>query len=215
MSGASQYDAWYETERGRWIGGLETALILRMLHPRPAESLLDVGCGTGYFTRKLAAEMSGPVVGLDPDEERIAFARRRACCGETYQTGSALDIPFASKSMDLAMSITALCFISGEDGAVSEMVRVARRRVALGLLGSHSLLFAEKGRGGGRGAYRGARWHTARAARELAIGAGLRNVAVRSAVFFPSGSALARRAERIVPERTPFGGFLLVTGDVR
>lgn len=42
--------------------------------------MLDLGCGTGGLTRRLA-ELVGPdgrVLGIDPDEARIALARRTA-----------------------------------------------------------------------------------------------------------------------------------------
>jgi hypothetical protein len=37
------YEAWYHTPRGAWIGGLESALLLRLLQPHPGQTLLDVG----------------------------------------------------------------------------------------------------------------------------------------------------------------------------
>lgn len=39
---------------------------LRLSRPRPGDWLLDVGCGTGFFTRSLAELWPGPVIGLDP-----------------------------------------------------------------------------------------------------------------------------------------------------
>ncbi|MGA8050092.1 MAG: hypothetical protein WCA09_07935 [Burkholderiales bacterium] len=49
-----QYDYWYRTPRGRWIGEIEFRLICALLEPQPAARILDVGCGTGYFTRRAA-----------------------------------------------------------------------------------------------------------------------------------------------------------------
>jgi protein-L-isoaspartate O-methyltransferase len=43
----ADYDAWYDTPRGRWIGDTEYALAARLLAPQAGDSLLDVGCGTG------------------------------------------------------------------------------------------------------------------------------------------------------------------------
>jgi ubiquinone/menaquinone biosynthesis C-methylase UbiE len=66
---AETYDRWYETPRGRWIGQREVALLLGELQPRPGESLLDVGCGTGFFTRALASAIGGPATGVDINPE--------------------------------------------------------------------------------------------------------------------------------------------------
>ncbi|MBN1135320.1 MAG: hypothetical protein JXM73_01975, partial [Anaerolineae bacterium] len=50
---ASGYEAWYETT-GRRADRLEKALLKQLLARFPqASSLLEVGCGTGHFTRWL------------------------------------------------------------------------------------------------------------------------------------------------------------------
>jgi 2-polyprenyl-3-methyl-5-hydroxy-6-metoxy-1,4-benzoquinol methylase len=53
---AAEYDAWYRTPRGEWIGETEYRLLGKLLAARPHETLIDVGCGTGYFTRRFALE---------------------------------------------------------------------------------------------------------------------------------------------------------------
>ena len=41
-----QYEAWYATQRGAWIGGEEYRLLDSLLAQTLGETLLDVGCGT-------------------------------------------------------------------------------------------------------------------------------------------------------------------------
>lgn len=70
----------------------------------PGHRVLDVGCGTGYLTRRMAARVGpdGAVTGVDPSTPVLDYARRKkqrpgsAAC--TYQEGiaEALDLPDAS-----------------------------------------------------------------------------------------------------------------------
>jgi SAM-dependent methyltransferase len=185
-----------------------------MVAPQPGESLLDVGCGTGYFTRGLARLLGGPVSGIDINPAWVAYAAQRDDPGIDWLVGDARALPFRDKSFDLAVSITALCFIDDERQAVREMLRVARRRVALGLLNRRSLLWREKGRRGGKGAYRGARWHTPGEAIALFHGLPVIRVRIRTAVWLPGGGWLARNTERFWPAPLHGGAFLLVVADL-
>jgi SAM-dependent methyltransferase len=209
----ADYDAWYRTPRGRWIGETEYRLLREVLVPPAGASVLDVGCGTGYFTRRLASN-GLDVTGVDPSAEMILFARSQSAHGARYTVGDARRLPFPDRQFDCCVAITSLCFIREQDQAVAEMVRVTRRRIALGLLNRHSLLHWQKGRRGGQGAYRGAAWHSARDARQILDRFSLRCIRVRSAIYLPSGSAVAKCIECAVPHGLFFGGFLLVVGDV-
>lgn len=209
-----EYDRWYETPRGRWIGQRELRLVREGLGPRTRESLLDVGCGTGYFTRALTGLLEGPVVGVDVDPAAVDYARARRVARESYAVADARDLPYADASFDLVMSITALCFVDDEVAAVREMARVARRRIALGLLNRDSLLWLRKGRGGGSAGYHGARWHTVPQARALLAGLGVGDIHTRTAIQLPGGGAGALMLERIWPSRLPTGAFILVAGSV-
>ncbi|MDP3586268.1 MAG: class I SAM-dependent methyltransferase [Thiobacillus sp.] len=206
------YDAWYDTPRGRWIGETEYALATRGLAAQPGDSLLDVGCGTGWFTRRAAADKL-VVTGLDPNAAWLDFARAHSSPALRWVEGDGRALPFADASFDHVLSIAALCFIDDERQAVAEALRVARRRFALGWLNRSSLLYWQKGRHGGSGAYRGARWHTAREVRALFAGLPVKNLKLRSAIFLPSGSGSATWLERGVPKTLPWGGLLLASGE--
>lgn len=205
---AAQYDAWYQTARGSWIGQTEYDLLRAALAPHPGETVIDIGCGTGYFTRRFALD-GHAVTGVDVDPGMVKFARRHAASGERYVCADARHLPFADRAFDLSISVTALCFIRDERSAFAEMLRVSRRSFALGLLNRRSLLYLQKGRKA-QGAYRGAHWHTTREVRSLMSDLAVEDYLVQSAIFVPTGSGLARVVERHLPNRLPLGAFIVV-----
>jgi SAM-dependent methyltransferase len=105
--------------------------------PRMAEAaaiehgqhVLDVGCGTGVLACA-AAERVGPkgrVVGLDPNDQMLAVARRKPTA-VTWQLGQAEALPFDDASFDDVVSQFALMFFESRSTAVAEMLRVLRPR---------------------------------------------------------------------------------------
>jgi len=213
-SAAERYDAWYHTARGAWIGETEFALLRDAIDGHRGETMLDVGCGTGHFTRLFAGRAGLRIVGLDPDLDWLRFARTNARAGENYISGRAEQLPFADRSFDCTIAVTSLCFVRDQVAALREMVRVTRRRLALGLLNRRSLLYLQKGRGGGVGAYRGATWHTPAEARALLAQMAVRDVRLKSAIHLPGGGALARATESWLPPDVLTGAFLLAAADI-
>lgn len=62
------------TREMRWRRAMLVALA-----PKPGETILDVGCGTGSFAVLLKAAAPGSIViGIDPDDEALAIGRRKA-----------------------------------------------------------------------------------------------------------------------------------------
>ncbi|MCU0835830.1 MAG: class I SAM-dependent methyltransferase [Chromatiaceae bacterium] len=203
---AASYHAWYETPRGAWIGRTELGLLQDLLHPQAGASLLDAGCGTGWFSAAFA-DWGLDVTGLDPDREALAFLRGHAP-GVSVVAGRAEALPFADGAFDYAAAVTSLCFVASPDQAVAELWRVARRRVVLGVLHRRSLLYLTRR---GRGGYREARWDLA--PEVLALTRGLTpspRAELGWAVFLPSAGPLARQVEPWVPRGLPLGAFLAV-----
>lgn len=94
---------------------------------KPGQDVLDVGCGTGVLARA-AAERMGPkgrVVGLDPNEQMLAVARRKPTA-VTWQLGRAEALPFGDASFDAVVSQFALMFFESKATAIAEMLRVLR-----------------------------------------------------------------------------------------
>lgn len=206
-----QYDAWYDTPRGRWIGEREWAMAGDALRLQPGDSVLDVGCGTGWFTRHAEA-VAQCVVGLDVDPASLHFARRKSARHTKYLQGDATALPFPGASFDKVMSIAALCFVPDWPHAIAEIVRVTRERFAIGLMNRHSMVYLRKGRHGGMGAYAGAHWHTrvelTNALRALPVV----QCTLPSGIFDASAGRAARVVERVLPSSWPVGSLLLLSG---
>lgn len=211
MRDPASYDAWYRTARGRWIGETEYRLLSRQLALRPEETILDAGCGTGYFSRRFA-QAGHSVVGVDLDPAAVAYARASRTPPLACAAADMRALPFADRSFDCVISVTALCFVEDEAQAMREIVRVARRRFALGLLNRDSLLHRAKGRAAG--GYAGARWQRGAALAALLGSLPVRDLRLATAIFVPGGGVLARTLERIVPANWPWGGFIALTGSV-
>ena len=72
---AAHYEAWYETLEGQRADGLEKGVLCWLLPGFPrAGSVLEVGCGTGHFSRWLRCHGLA-TVGLDLSPAMLAEAR--------------------------------------------------------------------------------------------------------------------------------------------
>jgi SAM-dependent methyltransferase len=94
-------------------------------------SVLDVGCGSGYFLQRFREYGAGDCRGIDLMEERIAAGRERYP-GLDLRVGSATELPFADGELDLVTQFTCLSSILDDDvrlAAAQEMRRVAGRWV--------------------------------------------------------------------------------------
>ena len=135
---ASRYEAWYGTPEGRRSDEMEKASLHQLLENFPrALSVLEVGCGTGHFTRWLR-EQGLAAMGLDLSAEMLAEAQ--ILDGLILVRGEAHRLPFADGTFDLVAFITTLEFLDQPQEAVAEALRVARRGLLLGVLNRWSLL---------------------------------------------------------------------------
>ena len=208
------YDRWYDTPKGRWTGEMEYRLLSRELRALPGESLLDAGCGTGWFSRRFFRD-GLRVTGVDRNMDWLAFAREKGPEGLSWIGGDLRALPFRDRRFDRVVSVAALCFVGDERKAVREIVRVTNRRFAIGWLNRNSLLYARKGRNGGAGSWRGARWHRPEEIHALFDGLPVEALEFHSCVFLPSGSFGARTAEAILPPSWLRGSLIVASGKRR
>jgi len=135
---AAHYEAWYETPEGRRADELEKGVLGWLLQgfPRPG-SVLELGCGTGHFTRWLS---DGGLAAVGLDLSAAMLVKARTLGGVPLVQSDARRLPFADGAFDLTAFITTLEFLERPGEALVEALRVARRGVLLGVLNRWSVL---------------------------------------------------------------------------
>ena len=116
----------YERFMGRW-SRLLAAPFLRFADVREGARVLDVGTGTGSLA--IAAEQAGAreVVGVDPSEGFIGYAKQRSKSPRTaFEVGDAQALRYPNASFDRTMALLVMNFIPDHVKAISEMRRVTR-----------------------------------------------------------------------------------------
>lgn len=135
---AGGYEGWYATPSGQRADQAETALLEWLLAWFPsARSILEVGCGSGHFSRWLAGN-GLRVVGLDRAPAMLVETRRRSP-GIPAVLGDAHHLPFRDGAVDLALFVVTLEFLKDPPVALSEAVRVARQGLVVVALNRWSL----------------------------------------------------------------------------
>jgi ubiquinone/menaquinone biosynthesis C-methylase UbiE len=131
------YEGWYQGA-GRSADLAEKRLLASLLDRLPAgASLLEIGCGTGHFSRWLGSR-GHRVLGLDRSSAMLQAARSLAPL--PLVGGRAEELPFTAGSVDLVAFITSLEFIADPRAALAEAWRVARRGILIGALNRRSVL---------------------------------------------------------------------------
>jgi len=143
---ADGYEAWYSTT-GLRVDRLEKRLLQWLLASFPeARTLLEVGCGTGHFTRWFEAQ-GLRATGLDISAAMMAEAARLGT--EVCVRGDALRLPFARGVFDLVALITTVEFLPDPAQALAEARRVARQGLILGVINRSGLVGRRYRRQGG------------------------------------------------------------------
>ena len=127
-----EFNRWAEAGRG---DGMEqdhlpiTRPVLEKMHLAANDNVLDVGCGSGWLSRrisKLVAE--GRVVGMDISDEMIRVARRTSLDHENilFVTGEVAEIPWESNFFGHAISVESAYYWPDPGAGIREVHRVLR-----------------------------------------------------------------------------------------
>jgi SAM-dependent methyltransferase len=140
------YERWWRPLGGRLLMGVagprmgdEHRIALDALGLASGDVVLDVGCGTGGFTRRFAAAAApaGVAVGLDASRTMLERAVREPTAAPVaYVRGDAAALPFRDGCFDAVCCFAALYLIEDPLGAIDEIVRVLRDGGRVALLAS-------------------------------------------------------------------------------
>jgi len=108
----------------RWVG---SQLLQKIpLTKTNVNTVLDLGCGTGYFSRFLQEQYpAAGYIGLDLSEDMIRFAQdAHLKSGGTWLAGDAESLPLKSNSVDLVFSSLSVQWCGDLSAMFSEVERV-------------------------------------------------------------------------------------------
>lgn len=96
--------------------------VVEWLAPRRGERILDLGCGDGQLTARIAAG-GIEIRGVDSSAAMVAAARER---GVEAEEAGAESLPYPDASFDAVFSNAALHWVRGQNAMMAEVHRVLR-----------------------------------------------------------------------------------------
>ncbi|MGA3192982.1 MAG: class I SAM-dependent methyltransferase [Candidatus Bathyarchaeia archaeon] len=131
------YEAYYQTKYRR-ADVLEKKLLRKLLNQfGDVQKVLEVGCGTGHFTRWMES-LGLECCGLDLSHLMLVEARKHWPNGQLIQ-GESHHLPFKSRSFDVIAFIACLEYMPNVGTVFQEAARVARKGMIIGLMNKWSL----------------------------------------------------------------------------
>ncbi len=126
---ATKYDKWYDTKIGEYADQVETNCAFNLFQPKPGMKILDVGCGTGNFSIKMARQGIN-VTGIDISEKMLEFAHSRASQEKLaieFRKMDTQNLTFQDNIFDGVFSMATIEFVSDPNKMIEEMFRVCKK----------------------------------------------------------------------------------------
>lgn len=100
---------------------------LALMDIQPADHILDLGCGTGWASRRMArVATKGEIVGLDVADEMLRRAEQTSSDFKNirYVWGSAEKIPATDNAFSKVLSVESFYYYADQGKALDELCRV-------------------------------------------------------------------------------------------
>ncbi len=126
-----EFNRWAEAGRGEEMEAHHLPIVdpaLALMNLQPADRVLDVGCGSGWLARRIAARVpQGLVVGIDLSDEMVRRAERArdSIPNVTFLRGVADDIPWEGGFFTQVISVESAYYWPDPARGLREIFRVA------------------------------------------------------------------------------------------
>jgi arsenite methyltransferase len=125
-----EFNRWADAGRGEGMEQDHLPIALPMLEKMrlaPTDNVLDVGCGAGWLSRRVAKLVpQGRVVGMDVSDEMIRHARRASADFENllFVAGEAAEIPWEANFFSHVVSVESAYYWPDPAAGIREILRV-------------------------------------------------------------------------------------------
>jgi ubiquinone/menaquinone biosynthesis C-methylase UbiE len=140
---AKWYDKLLEENADTFQSKVILPNLVRILNPKPSDTVVELGCGQGFFSRVIA-KSGARVIGVDIGKELIEIAEARAdkegisSRNISFYTASADNTKVVvDKSADAVIVILALQNMKNLQGVISEIKRITKRDARVILVLNH------------------------------------------------------------------------------
>ena len=103
---------------------LEERYLIRLLPDRKDRHVLDVGCGTGRWMSRFAADHPASLHGIDSSSEMLDRAAIKCLPNAQFDCAALPTLPVASGSVDLVLASFVLSYVEDLTASASELDRV-------------------------------------------------------------------------------------------
>jgi arsenite methyltransferase len=125
-----EFNRWAQAGRAEEMEDSHLPIVvptLALMDLQPGDRLLDLGCGSGWLARRLAAQLpNGCVVGVDVSDEMIRRAQLASAgvANIQFSPGSAEQIPAADNSFTKVLSVESAYYWQDPQRGLREIFRV-------------------------------------------------------------------------------------------
>ena len=117
-----QRDTYYYSQNGK----ISCRDIAERIKGVPYETLLDVGCGTGFLIDLMAKRKPAKYCGVDLSDEMIRVAKGKAIPGAEFVVGSADKLPYPDETFDIVTCSQSFHHYPYPEKAMREALRVLK-----------------------------------------------------------------------------------------